>query len=320
MMPEPQTPVMPGPHRLLDEARLVRPFVGADDLEARLQGLGIDAHPLDGARCGALAAGDLGALEGRARRAGGGEQLVAVAQHDLGIGADIDDQGHLVGLMRRLRQDDAGGIGADMAGDAGQHEDAGIGMDPELDLRGPDGDRPVGRERERRPAQLGRIDAQQQMMHDRIADEGDLEDLAQADTRFLGDIDCQSIQRLAHGLGHLGIAAGIHHHIADPAHQILAESDLGIHQPGRGDDLAARHHYGFLAKGERGEKLAYVRDLLHVASKPQEQVDPEKAPCGDPEADTVRDAFMRCPDCGGFMRRIETVAPRPAGAFRCDTS
>ncbi len=86
------------------------------------------------------------------------------------------------------------------------------------------------------------------------------------------------------------------------------------------DGLHRIRHYGFLAKGERGEKLAYVRDLLHVASKPQEQVDPEKAPCGDPEADTVRDAFMRCPDCGGFMRRIETVAPRPAGAFRCDTS
>ncbi len=79
-------------------------------------------------------------------------------------------------------------------------------------------------------------------------------------------------------------------------------------------------HYGFLAKADRGEKLARVRELLHVASKPQEKADPEKALCGDPEADAVCDAFMRCPDCGGFMRRIESVAPRPAGAFRCDTS
>ena len=79
-------------------------------------------------------------------------------------------------------------------------------------------------------------------------------------------------------------------------------------------------HYGFLAKADRGGKLARVRELLHVASKPQEKVDPEKARCGDPEADVVRDAFMRCPDCGGFMRRIESVAPRPAAAFRCDTS
>ena len=79
-------------------------------------------------------------------------------------------------------------------------------------------------------------------------------------------------------------------------------------------------HYGFLAKADRGGKLARVRELLRVASKPQEKVDPEKARCGDPEADVVRDAFMRCPNCGGFMRRIESVATRPAAAFRCDTS
>ena len=47
-------------------------------------------------------------------------------------------------------------------------------------------DRPVGREREGRAAELGRIDAEQQMMHDRIADEGDLEDLARVDAGFLG--------------------------------------------------------------------------------------------------------------------------------------
>ena len=45
----------------------------------------------------------------------------------------------------------------------------------------------VGRQREGRAAQLGRIDAEQQMMHDRIADEGDLEDVARADAGFLGD-------------------------------------------------------------------------------------------------------------------------------------
>ena len=40
--------------------------------------------------------------------------------------------------MRRLRQDDAGGVGADMAGDAGQHEDPGIGMDAQVDLARPE--------------------------------------------------------------------------------------------------------------------------------------------------------------------------------------
>ena len=41
---------------------------------------------------GALAAADLGALEGRAGRARRGEQAVAVAEHDLGVRADVDDE------------------------------------------------------------------------------------------------------------------------------------------------------------------------------------------------------------------------------------
>ena len=48
-------------------------------------------------------------------------------------------------------------------------------------------------------------------------------------------------------------------------------------------------HSGFLAKADRGEKLARVRELLHVASKRQEKADPEKADpkkalCGDPQS------------------------------------
>ena len=57
---------------------------------------GIDAHALDGAGRGALAAGDLRALEGRAGRARAGEQPLAVAEHDLGVGADVDEQRDLV--------------------------------------------------------------------------------------------------------------------------------------------------------------------------------------------------------------------------------
>ena len=47
-----------------------------------------------------------------------------VAEHDLGIGADIDQQRDLLAAMRAFRQRRAGGVGADMAGDAGQGVDA----------------------------------------------------------------------------------------------------------------------------------------------------------------------------------------------------
>jgi hypothetical protein len=73
-------------------------------------------------------------------------------------------------------------------------------------------------------------------------------------------------------------------------------------------------HYGFLAKGDRGERLARVRELLHLVPKA------EKVDHSDPAADEVLNAFARCPDCGGLMRRVSVVTPQPPGAFRCDTS
>ena len=76
---------------------------------------------------------------------------VAVAEHDLGIGADIDEQHHLVLAMRAFRQRRAGRVGADMAGDAGQHVEPRALVDFEADLVRPDVQRARDGERERRP-------------------------------------------------------------------------------------------------------------------------------------------------------------------------
>ena len=74
-------------------------------------------------------------------------------------------------------------------------------------------------------------------------------------------------------------------------------------------------HYGFLAKGDRGETLARVRGLLQV------QPTGEPAAACEPQADVhARELFALCPDCGGLMRRIGHVAQSPAAAFRYDTS
>jgi hypothetical protein len=79
-------------------------------------------------------------------------------------------------------------------------------------------------------------------------------------------------------------------------------------------------HYGFLAKGERGEKLAQVRDWLQV-QRDQEPDDEAQAPqSSEPEADPCHEPLAVCPDCGGLMRRMEPIAPHKSGAFRCDTS
>jgi len=78
-------------------------------------------------------------------------------------------------------------------------------------------------------------------------------------------------------------------------------------------------HYGFLAKGDRGDNLARVRELLREAAEPCESAD-QQPRAEKPEADARLAAFACCPDCGGLMRRVELFASRPAGAFRCDTS
>ena len=102
-------------HVRAGEARLVRPDLAADHPEAGLERLRVDPHALDRARRGALAAADLRPLERRPGRARRGEQPVAVAEHDLGVRADVDDQVDLVAEIRRLGEDHAGRIGADVA-------------------------------------------------------------------------------------------------------------------------------------------------------------------------------------------------------------
>ncbi len=75
------------------------------------------------------------------------------------------------------------------------------------------------------------------------------------------------VDRLAHDLGHLRIAARIHHHIADAAHQILAEADLGIHQAGGGDDIAAGEIAEMAGDGGRADIDRKPIDLV-VEARP----------------------------------------------------
>jgi Putative transposase/Transposase zinc-binding domain len=80
-------------------------------------------------------------------------------------------------------------------------------------------------------------------------------------------------------------------------------------------------HHGFLARGNRGETLARVRDLLQVqpTREPADHAQPSTTSESGANAEAC-EAFPVCPDCGGLMRRIGLVAPHRSGAFRCDTS
>jgi len=80
-------------------------------------------------------------------------------------------------------------------------------------------------------------------------------------------------------------------------------------------------HYGFLARGGRGESLARIRALLGAgrAREPVDSIPPSTT--SEPEANAdAREAFAVCPNCGGLMRRVGVAAPHRSDAFRCDTS
>ena len=169
----------PGPADARDVAwrrtRLVGPGVGADDLAPRLERAGIDAHPLDGAGRRPLAAADLGALEGRPGRAGRGEQAVRSPSTISALVPTSTSSCIDVAAVRTLGQHRGRGVGADVAGDARPDVERGVA---------------AGRGRARQPQpstgsavastngaepERRRIDAEHEVVHDRVADEHDLE-------------------------------------------------------------------------------------------------------------------------------------------------
>ncbi len=212
----------------LVEAGIVRPHVRPDHLERRLERLAIDPHAFDGARRGALPAADLGTLERRPGRARRGVLAGAVAEHDLGVGADVDEQLHRVAAVRALGEHRGRGVGTDVTGDARPGvERRGGQVEVEVARQADHG--LVGRQHERRRPERRRIDAERDVMHDRVPDEHDLEDVLAVDPGVGDELADQLVERGTHRGGELALAAGVHHHVRHPAHQVLAEADLGVH-------------------------------------------------------------------------------------------
>ena len=85
-----------------------------------------------------------------------------------------------------------------------------------------------------------------------------------ADAGLARGLADQRVHRLAHRARQLLVAARVHHHVGDAAHQVFAETNLRVHRPAGGDDLAAhkigkvrrnggRAHVDGDAKGALGE-------------------------------------------------------------------
>ena len=119
-----------------------------------------------------------------------------------------------------------------MAGDARQGVEPRAGRHLDADLVRPELQRAGHGQRERRLAEFGRIDAKEQMVHDRIADEHAVENVVAVDATLIADLSDQRIDSFAHRFGHRLAAVGIHHDVGDAAHQILAEANLRVRRAG----------------------------------------------------------------------------------------
>ena len=85
---------------IMPEPQMPRGLDVADGRIRASAGGGIDRDLLDGADGGAHAAFDAAALERRAGRAGTGHEEIAVADHDLAVGADVDEEVDVLGVGR----------------------------------------------------------------------------------------------------------------------------------------------------------------------------------------------------------------------------
>ena len=283
MMPDPHTPVTVDASNPVSSDQRSSPITR----EARLERLLVDPDALDRARRRALTAADLRALERRAGRARRGEQPVAVAEHDLGVRPDVDDQVHGLLLVRRLGQDHPGRVGADVSGDARQQVHARARVDVQIDVGRPAVDGAVRGQRERRAAELRRIDPQEQVMHDRVADDRERQDVGRIGVDLHAQVGDQLVDARADHLGQLRLRARVHHHVGHAAHQVLAEPDLRVHRAAHREHLAARQ----IAELSRDRRRADVeRHAERAVAEPGPEADDRRAVV---HRDRARSSFPR---------------------------
>ena len=119
-----------------------------------------------------------------------------------------------------------------MARDTGQAVEPCLGVRIQTHLGGAGVDRITRGQRKRRGAQIDRVNAEHNVVHDRIRYQSDLENILDLIRRRACELNKEAIDRLSNRAGQQFGAFGVHHHVGDPAHQVLAVADLGVHHAG----------------------------------------------------------------------------------------
>jgi len=137
----------------------------AHDGQRRLQRLPVDGHGLYRAVGGPHTAGNVAALKGGACGAGAGHHEVPVAEHDLAVGAQIDEQGELVLVPDAAGQRTGGDITAHIGADIGCQHHLGVRVGHKADIPGLQAVPVEERRNVRLHADRIGVHAQQQVVH-----------------------------------------------------------------------------------------------------------------------------------------------------------
>ena len=160
----------------VDQARAADP--GGCDIADHLQGDALvgNRDDLDGAGCRAHAAADRRGLKRRARGSGGRHEALAIAQHDLAVGADIDEESQTLVAIHPGSQHPGDDVAADVGAQVREehrprprmHVDAQVGCEQVgVGRRGED---------ERGHTEGLGVDTEHELRHRRVAGQCDLVD------------------------------------------------------------------------------------------------------------------------------------------------
>ena len=192
---------------------------------------------LDRASSCTLTCANLCAFKRGPSRTRSSKLLRSVSQNNFCVCADVDKQLHFFRTVWPFSQDRRSGVGADMSGDAWTDVITCI-WQFQIKFICPTADRLACRQNKRCHTERRWVDTQNNVMHNRIANNRDFEYALYINISLRYETINHFIERSTNCIRQLNFTTRVHHHIRNATHQVFAKSNLRVHQSIACDDLA----------------------------------------------------------------------------------
>ena len=245
--------------------------VRADDAERGLHGIAVDLDGFDRAVGRAHAAGDVAALKGGTGRAGAGHHKVAVAEDQLAVGAEVDEERELILVPDEARERARGDIAADIRADVRGKQDLGVGVRGEAEVLGGHA-APLEKRRDIGFHAHGvRVDAEEQMVHRGVGGDADAENARDGDARRFAHRRDQRQKRLFEDRVLQALDAAGLRLLDDAVDDVRAVADLTVAGRGLGRERAGGKVHENAGDGRRADidgaaverRVGFFRNVHH---------------------------------------------------------